>query len=144
MSSVNKAILLGNVGNDPEIRSTQDGRKIANFSLATSESWKDKRSGERMERTEWHRVVVFNEGIAGVVEQYVFKGSKLYVEGQIKTRKWEDREGVERYVTEVVIPAFGGALVLLGGKQGERREEPESEPVASQPASNDLDDEIPF
>ncbi len=117
--SVNKVILVGNVGKDPEIRRTQDGRPIANLSLATSETWRDKATGERKEKTEWHRVVVFSEPLCKVVEQYVRKGSKLYVEGQLQTRKWTDQSGVEKYSTEVVLQGFNGSLTMLdGGRQG--------------------------
>lgn len=117
--SVNKVILVGNVGKDPEIRRTQDGRPIANLSLATSESWRDKATGERKEKTEWHRVVVFSEPLCKVIEQYVRKGSKLYVEGQLQTRKWTDQSGVEKYSTEVVLQGFNGSLTMLdGGRQG--------------------------
>ncbi|MDX2309587.1 MAG: single-stranded DNA-binding protein [Hyphomicrobium sp.] len=117
--SVNKVILVGNVGKDPEIRRTQDGRPIANISLATSETWRDKATGERKEKTEWHRVVVFNENLCKVVEQYVRKGSKLYVEGQLQTRKWTDQSGAEKYSTEVVLQGFNGSLTMLdGGRQG--------------------------
>ena len=112
--SVNKAILIGSVGRDPEIRTTRDGDKIANISLATSESWQDKQSGERKERTEWHRVVVMNTRTAEVAERFVKKGSKIYVEGQLQTRKWTDQSGVEKYTTEIVVGRFNGSLVLLG------------------------------
>lgn len=116
--SVNKVILLGNVGRDPEIRMTQEGGKIASFSLATSESRKDKNSGERIDKTEWHRIVVFNEHIAEVVEKYVKKGSKIYLEGQLQTRKWTDQQGIERYTTEVVISRYKGELTLLDSRSG--------------------------
>jgi len=119
--SFNRATLLGNVGQDPEIRSTQDGRRIATFSLATSESWKDRHTGERKESTEWHRIVVFNEGLVeNVVEKYVRKGSKLLIEGQIRTRKWTDQQGVDRYTTEVVLSAYNGTLKLEGDPKGNR------------------------
>ncbi len=111
--SVNKAILIGNVGKDPEIRRTQDGKAIANLSIATSESWKDKNSGERKEKTEWHRVVIFNEALCKIAEQYVKKGQKLYIEGQIQTRKWTDKDGAEKYSTEVVVQGFNGVLTML-------------------------------
>jgi single-strand DNA-binding protein len=113
--SVNKVILVGNVGKDPEIRRTQDGRAIANLSLATSETWRDKATGERKEKTEWHRVVVFNDNLCKVVEQYVRKGSKLYIEGQLQTRKWTDQSGAEKYSTEVVLQGFNGTLTMLDG-----------------------------
>jgi single-strand DNA-binding protein len=115
MSSVNKAILLGNVGKDPEVRTTQDGTKVVSFSLATSDRWRDKSSGEQRERTEWHRVVIFNENLAKVAEQYVRKGSSLYIEGAIQTREWE-KDGIKRYSTEIVLQKFRGELALLGGK----------------------------
>ena len=116
--SVNKVILVGNLGKDPEIRRTQDGRPIANLRIATSESWKDKSSGERRERTEWHSVVIFSEGLCKVVEQYVKKGSKVYIEGQLQTRKWQDQQGQDRYSTEVVIQGFSGTLQMLDGRSG--------------------------
>ncbi|TAJ24951.1 MAG: single-stranded DNA-binding protein [Reyranella sp.] len=116
--SVNKVILVGNLGRDPEVRSMQDGRSMVNMSVATSETWRDRQSGERKERTEWHRVVVFNEKLAEVVQKFVKKGSKVYVEGQLSTRKWTDQSGQERYTTEVVIPRFGGALTMLDGRSG--------------------------
>ena len=115
MAGVNKVILVGNVGKDPEIRSTQDGTKIANFTLATSETWNDRASGERKEKTEWHRVVVFNERIADVVEKYVRKGKQVYVEGALQTRKWTDQSGTEKFTTEIVIGKFNGVMTLLGG-----------------------------
>ena len=114
--SVNKVILVGNLGRDPEIRSTQDGTRIANLSLATSESWRDKNSGERKERTEWHRVVIFNENLVKVAEQYLKKGSKIYIEGALQTRKWTDQAGVEKYSTEVVLQRFRGELTMLDGR----------------------------
>ena len=114
--SVNKVILIGNVGKDPEIRSLQNGGRVANFSLATSESWKDRSSGERREKTEWHRVVVFNDNLVGVVERFIKKGSKLYVEGALETRKWTDQSGQEKYSTEVVVKQFRGEITLLDGR----------------------------
>jgi single-strand DNA-binding protein len=119
--SVNKVILIGNLGADPEIRRTQDGRPIANLRLATSETWKDKASGERKERTEWHRVVIFNENLCRIAEQYLKKGSKVYIEGALQTRKWQDQSGQDRYSTEVVLQNFRGELTLLdraGGGAG--------------------------
>ena len=116
--SVNKVILIGNVGKDPEIRRTQDGRPIANLTIATSESWRDKNSGEKKEKTEWHRVVVFNEGLCKVIEQYVKKGAKLYIEGQLQTRKWQNKEGQDQYSTEVVLQGFNGSLTMLDGRAG--------------------------
>jgi single-strand DNA-binding protein len=116
--SVNKVILVGNLGADPEIRRTQDGRPIANLRIATSETWRDRNSGERRERTEWHRVVVFNEGLCKVVEQYVKKGAKLYIEGQLQTRKWQDQQGQDRYSTEIVLQGFNSVLTMLDSRGG--------------------------
>ncbi|TKW77717.1 MAG: single-stranded DNA-binding protein [Bradyrhizobium icense] len=116
--SVNKVILVGNLGKDPEIRRTQDGRPIANLSIATSESWRDKATGERKEKTEWHRVVIFNEGLCKVAEQYLKKGAKVYIEGQLQTRKWTDQSGVEKYSTEVVLQGFNSNLTMLEGRSG--------------------------
>lgn len=136
MSSVNKVILIGNLGADPEIRKTNDGKPIASLRVATSESWKDKSSGERREKTEWHRVVIFSEGLAKIAEQYLKKGSKVYVEGQLQTRKWQDKEtNQDRYSTEVVLQGFGSSLVMLDGKDG-------AKPAGSGKAA--LDDDIPF
>ncbi len=118
--SVNKVILVGNLGKDPEIRRTQDGRPIANLRVATSETWRDKNSGERREKTEWHSVVIFQEGLCKVAEQYLKKGSKVYIEGQLQTRKWQDQSGQERYSTEVVLQGFGGTLTMLDGPGGGR------------------------
>lgn len=151
--SVNKVILVGNLGADPEIRRTQDGRAIANLRIATSESWKDKASGERKEKTEWHRVVIFNEGLCKVAEQYLQKGAKVYIEGTIQTRKWTDQSGVEKYSTEVVLNGYGGVLTMLDKANGESRagSDERSNDYASatgrpQPrrAAADLDDDIPF
>jgi single-strand DNA-binding protein len=150
--SVNKVILVGNLGRDPEVRSTQDGRKIVNFSVATSESWKDKSSGERREKTEWHRVVIFNENLASVAERFLKKGSKVYIEGQLQTRKYTDQGGVEKYSTEVVLQNFRGDLTLLDSKGsggGGMADDYAAEPVGAGagrpgPRSGDLDDEIPF
>jgi single-strand DNA-binding protein len=116
--SVNKVILVGNLGKDPEIRRTQDGRPIANLSVATSEQWRDKATGERKEKTEWHRVVIFSEGLAKVAEQYLKKGAKVYIEGQLQTRKWTDQAGVEKYSTEVVLQGFNSNLTMLEGRSG--------------------------
>lgn len=116
--SVNKVILIGNLGADPEIRSTQDGRPIANLRVATTESWKDKATGERREKTEWHRVVIFSEGLCRIAEQYLKKGSKVYLEGQLQTRKWEDQSGQERYTTEVVLQGFNSTLTMLDSRAG--------------------------
>lgn len=116
--SVNKVILIGNLGRDPEVRSTQSGDKIVNFSIATSERWKDKSTGEQREKTEWHRIVIFNENLARIAEQYLRKGSSVYVEGQLQTRKWQDQSGAEKYTTEVVLQRYRGELTLLGGRDG--------------------------
>ena len=114
--SVNKVILVGNLGADPEIRRTQDGRPIANLSIATSDNWRDKNTGERRERTEWHRVVIFNEGLCKVAEQYLRKGAKVYLEGQLQTRKWQDQSGQDKYSTEVVLQGFNSTLTMLDGR----------------------------
>lgn len=116
--SVNKVILVGNVGRDPEIRSMQNGGRVASFTLATSESWKDRNSGERREKTEWHKISIFNEGLVGIVERFVRKGSKIYLEGALETRKWTDQSGQEKYTTEVVLKAFRGELTLLDSRGG--------------------------
>ena len=156
--SVNKVILVGNLGADPEIRRTQDGRPIANLSVATSESWRDRNTGERKEKTEWHRVVVFNEGLCKVIEQYLKKGSKVYLEGQLQTRKWQDQSGQDRYTTEVVLQGFNSNLTMLdgrseGGGQGAGyssgggdfgQSGPSGGGFGGGPSSGDIDDEIPF
>ncbi|MDO8606276.1 MAG: single-stranded DNA-binding protein [Phaeospirillum sp.] len=116
--SVNKVILLGNLGRDPEVRTSQDGSKIVNLNIATSESWKDRATGERKEKTEWHRVVIFNPNLADIAERYLKKGSSVYVEGALQTRKWTDQSGAEKYSTEIVIGKFKGELTLLGGREG--------------------------
>ena len=118
MASVNKIILVGNLGKDPEIRSMNSGDRIANLTIATSETWRDKASGERKEKTEWHRVVIFNENIAQVAERYLKKGSQVYIEGMLETRKWTDNSGVEKFTTEIVVKQFKGELTLLGGPRG--------------------------
>lgn len=145
--SVNRVILVGNVGKDPETFATQDGRKIVNLSIATSETWRDKQSGERRERTEWHRVVIFNEGLAKIAEQYLRKGSKIYIEGQLQTRKYTDKEGVERYSTEIVLQQYRGELTLLDSK-GDREEAPaqrrEPEQRVARRSMAELDDDLPF
>ncbi len=166
--SVNKVILVGNLGADPEVRSFQNGGKVVNLRIATSESWRDKASGERKERTEWHSVAIFNENLAKVAEQYLKKGSKVYIEGKLETRKWQDQSGQDRYSTEVVLRAFGGELTLLDGRNerggGDERSYDEapapsgggramsgggarSGGYGNAPASggrSDMDDEIPF
>lgn len=155
MNGLNRVQLLGNVGAAPEIRSTQTGQRIANFNLATNESWKDKGTGEKRERVEWHRVVVFNEGLVGIVEQFVKKGSKLFVEGQIRTRKWADNAGVDHYSTEIVIANFAGQIILLDSAGGNRPPPASAEdygggpgyspaPAPAHTRRDDLDDEIPF
>lgn len=151
--SVNRVTLIGNVGKDPEIRAFQNGNRVANFSIATSESWKDKGTGERKERTEWHRISVTNDGLVGVVEKYVKKGSKVYVEGQLETRKWTDQGGQEKFSTEVVLKPFRGELVLLDGPRGQGGDAPEApagrgearlENEKKWVAPADLSDDIPF
>lgn len=150
--SVNKVILVGNLGADPEIRRTQDGKAIANLRLATSESWRDKASGERKEKTEWHRIVIFNEGLCKIAEQYLKKGSKVYVEGALQTRKWTDKDGVEKYSTEVVLQNFGGVLTMLDTRSQEQNSD-DNPPVkadskprrsSAEIGRSTMDDEIPF
>jgi single-strand DNA-binding protein len=156
--SVNKVILIGNLGADPEVRHTQDGRPVVNLRLATSESWRDKASGERRERTEWHRVVIFNENFCRVAEQYLRKGSKVYLEGQLQTRKYTDQSGVEKFSTEIVLQQFRGELTMLDGRasseagaggagddqfgQSGPLDRPRQERAPA--AARDLDDEVPF
>jgi single-strand DNA-binding protein len=149
--SVNKVTLIGNLGKDPEVRFSQDGAKIVSIALATSESWKDKVTGERKDKTEWHRVVVFNEKIAEIAERYLKKGSKVYLEGQLQTRKWTDQSGQERYTTEVVIPRFRGELTLLdsrgSGDSGDTNDFGSFGSMASSSTSSSFDmlnDDIPF
>ena len=165
--SVNKVILVGNLGRDPEVRHTQDGKKIVNMSIATSESWRDRGTGERKERTEWHRIVIFNERLVEIAEKYLRKGSKIYVEGALQTRKWTDNAGVEKYSTEVVLQRFRGELTMLDGARdgarggagagdpgydegdaGSYGETPRAATSSGAPrgraANADLDDEIPF
>ena len=160
--SVNKVILVGNLGKDPEIRRTQDGRPIANLSVATSEQWRDKSTGERKEKTEWHRVVIFNEGLCKIAEQYLKKGAKVYLEGALQTRKWTDQAGVEKYSTEVVLQGFNSSLTMLDGRGGGGggsfggddqgggdfgTSSPSSAPrraVAAGARNSDMDDDIPF
>lgn len=143
MASLNKVTLIGNVGKDPEIRSMQDGTKVCNFSVATSETWKDKASGERKEKTEWHRVVIFNERLVEVAEKFLRKGSKIYLEGQLQTRKWE-KDGIERYSTEVVLARFRGEIVMLDGKRDEAETYDGGGQRSAAKGGPDLDDEIPF
>ena len=126
--SVNKVILLGNLGQDPDIRTMQNGKKVCTFSIATSNSWKDKDTGEKKEKTEWHRVVVFNEGLVGIVENYIKKGTKLYIEGSLQTRKWTDDSGTEKYTTEVVIQGYGGRIDIVSAK-GNNQEQSENQDV---------------
>jgi len=140
MSSLNKVQLIGNLGNDPDI--INEG-KIAKFSLATSESWKDKASGERKTKTEWHNIVVYNEGLVGVIQQYVKKGSKVYVEGQLQTRKWEDKDGVTKYTTEIVLQNFNGTLTMLGENNSSQASSTSSN-APSTNTSTEPDDDIPF
>ncbi|MGT2500643.1 single-stranded DNA-binding protein [Bradyrhizobium guangxiense] len=162
--SVNKVILVGNLGKDPEIRRTQDGRPIANLSIATSDTWRDKNTGERKEKTEWHRVVIFSEPLCKIVEQYLKKGAKVYIEGALQTRKYTDQSGVEKYSTEIVLQGFNSTLTMLdgrggGGGGGSFGDEPggdfgSSGPVSSAPRrpvaaggggrNSDMDDDIPF
>jgi len=156
--SVNKVILVGNLGRDPEIRSTQDGLRIAQLSVATSENWRDKATGERREKTEWHRVVIFNERIVDVAEKYLRKGAKVYVEGALQTRKWTDQSGQEKYTTEVVLQRFRGELTMLDSRGGESGGMAEAHADTGgytgpsgggggsrgAPSGGDLDDEIPF
>ena len=143
--SVNKVILVGNLGKDPEVRRMTSGDPVVNLSVATSETWRDKASGERKEKTEWHRVVIFNKNLAEVAEKYLRKGSKVYVEGQLQTRKWTDKDGAEKYSTEVVLQNFRGELTMLDGRNG--GEGGGSRGAGEAPASfqrDELDDEIPF
>jgi single-strand DNA-binding protein len=155
--SVNKVILIGNLGKDPEIRTLNSGERVANLTIATSENWKDKATGERKEKTEWHRVVIFNDNISSIAERYLKKGSKVYLEGSLQTRKWTDASGVEKYSTEVVLQRFNGSLTLLDGRGdgGGRSDDydqgfqPQSQGAKASPAyaaspAFDIDDEIPF
>ncbi|HIF09404.1 MAG TPA: single-stranded DNA-binding protein [Sneathiellales bacterium] len=152
--SVNKVILIGNLGADPEVRNTQNGDMIVNLRVATSENWKDKNTGERRERTEWHRVVIFNDNLGRIAEQYLKKGSKVYLEGQLQTRKWTDNSGADRYSTEVVLQRYRGELTMLdrrgegGGDYGSSSSGgggyAKSEPAMASGGGGDLDDEIPF
>lgn len=157
MASLNKAQLIGHLGRDPEVKELNSGDEVCTLSLATSESWTDKKTGERREATEWHRVVIFNQHLVKVAKEYLRKGTQLYVEGQIKTRKWADKDGIDRYSTEIVLPSFGGTIVMLGGKrdsdgepetsgnarQNSRREE-QQQGGGHHYRSPDLNDDIPF
>jgi len=155
--SLNRVTLIGHLGNDPDIRHTQDGRKIANLSIATSESWKDKNTGEKKERTEWHRVVIFSEPLSNIAEQYLHKGSRVMIEGSLQTRKWTDQSGVEKYSTEIVLQGFGGKLIMLDGKGSDQTGTYVSGEKVAQPvrgetydngqrvaSPNDLNDQVPF
>lgn len=150
MSSVNKVILVGNLGRDPEVRTFQNGGKVCNLRIATSESWKDRNTGERREKTEWHSVAIHSEGLVRVAEQYLRKGSKVYIEGKLQTRKWQDQSGADRYSTEVVLQGFGARLVMLSGRDGGSQQGSYDDggygsgQSQSQPPSQDIDDEIPF
>ncbi len=162
--SVNKVILIGNLGRDPEVRSFQNGGKVCNLRIATSENWKDKNTGERREKTEWHSVAIFQEGLVRIAEQYLKKGSKVYIEGQLQTRKWQDQSGADRYTTEVVLQGFNGTLTMLDGRDGPAGggggdygggqsgdnygggydSGPSQSGGSSGGSSRDMDDEIPF
>ena len=150
--SINKVILVGNVGQDPEVRTLSDGREIANFSLATSESWKDKSTGEKKEKTEWHRVVIFSQGLVNIVKNYVKKGTKLYVEGSVQTRKWTDAQGVEKFTTEIVLQNFNSSLQILDSRERSTGQSSSSSDYSSSKSKNnnadihveESDDEIPF
>ena len=151
--SVNKVIIVGNLGKDPEIRSFQNGGRVASFSVATSETWKDKSSGERKERTEWHRVSILNEALVGIAERYLKKGAKVYLEGQLETRKWTDKEGKDQYTTEVVLRPYRGELTMLDSAGGGRSAPPSNDEApafgpsagaSSSSSAPELDDQIPF
>jgi single-strand DNA-binding protein len=150
MASVNKCIILGNLGADPEVKSFQSGGRIANLRIATSESWKDKATGEKKERTEWHSVTLSSDGLVGVAERFLRKGSKVYIEGQLRTRKWQDQSGNDRYSTEIVVGGHGGVLTMLDGppQTGERKQSYDSKGGGGDgwtgQAPDDLDDDIPF
>lgn len=145
--SVNKVILVGNLGRDPEVRNMQDGSPVVNLSIATSENWKDKNTGERREKSEWHRVVIFNDNLAKVAQNYLKKGSKVYLEGQLQTRKWTDQSGVEKYSTEIVLQKYRGELTMLDGRGEGNQGQSENHyggQSQTQGSNTDLDDEIPF
>lgn len=143
-NSINKVTLIGNVGKDPEIRTTQEGKEIASITLATSDSWKDKVSGERKERTEWHRIVVFADGLVNIIKNYVKKGSKLYIEGSLQTRKWVDNSGVERYTTEIALQGFGAVLLMLDNRNGGDSHTNNLSSSGGSFNAEEIDDEIPF
>lgn len=145
MSSLNKVTLIGRLGKDPEVRNFQNGGKVVNFSLATSERWKDS-DGNQKERTEWHNVAIFNEHLAGIAEKYLRKGAQVYLEGRLETRKWQDQSGNDRYTTEVVLPRFGGAITLIGGRGDGDNDSPANDaPRQRKAPADDLDDDlIPF
>lgn len=142
--TINKVILVGNLGNDPEIRSTSDGREIANFSLATSEFWKDKNTGERKSKTEWHRVTIFSQGLVGIAKSYLKKGSKIYLEGQLQTRKWVDNAGIEKYTTEIVLQNYNSTLTMLDNRQNSPESAPNNLNDNQNQVENIIDDDIPF
>ena len=146
MSSVNKVILVGNLGRDPEVRTFQNGGKVCNLRIATSETWKDRGTGEKRERTEWHTVAIFTEGLVRIAEQYLRKGSKVYIEGQLQTRKWQDQSGQDRYSTEVVLQGYGGTLTMLDGKSegSVNSQQSQGGGVGSASIADDLSDDIPF
>ncbi|MBN1783588.1 MAG: single-stranded DNA-binding protein [Alphaproteobacteria bacterium] len=147
-SSINKVILVGNIGQNPEVRQTQDGSKIVTFSVATSESWKDKTTGEKRDRTEWHRVVIFSNGLGELAERYLHKGSRIYIEGSLRTRKWQGNDGQDRYSTEIVLSNYNGTFVIMDRANGDSGSAPSSSsssaPNTPAPAMDDIDDEIPF
>ena len=156
VGSVNKVILLGRLGKDPEIRSMQSGKKVANFGIATSKRWKDRETQEQKESTTWHNIVVFNEGLVGIIEQYVKKGSQIYIEGELQTRKWQDQNGQDRYTTEVVISGFSGTLQMLDRRddmnsnapsqqsQPQAQNAPQAAPAITPVAPDEFEDDIPF
>ena len=141
---INKVTLLGNIGQDPEIRTTQGGKELASFSLATSETWKDKASGEKKTKSEWHKVVIFNDNLVNLVKNYTQKGSKIYLEGKLQTRDWEDKDGNKKYTTEIILNGFESKIVLLDNKEDNKPKMSESDDKAFKEADNSLDDEIPF
>lgn len=146
--SVNKVIIIGRLGQDPEVRSFQNGGQVCNLRVATSESWKDKNTGEKQERTEWHTVAIFNDGLVSVAERFLKKGSNVYIEGKLQTRKWQDQSGNDRYSTEIVLQGYGGTLTMLdgpsGGGGGGQRNERKPDPAGAAPNYDDLDSDIPF